>query len=53
MGIELGYDETEMRAKGIFAGQGKTKIQEDFVRADIYYQTLNVQTIEQTAKYSV
>ncbi len=31
----------------------KTEIQEDFVKADIYYQTLNVQTIAQEKKYSV
>ena len=29
----------------------KTKIQEDYTRADVYYQTLNVRSIEQNEAY--
>ena len=29
------------------------QIQQDYTRAEIYYQTLNIQTIKQAAKYDV
>ncbi len=53
MGIDLGYDETELRARGPKAYEIKEKLQQDYVRADVYYQTLNVQTLKQEEKYSV
>ena len=31
----------------------KSQIQEDYAKADIYFQSLNVQTIAQEKKYSV
>ena len=31
----------------------KTKIQQDYLKMDIFYQTLNVKSISQSAKYPV
>ena len=53
LAIELGYEESVVMANGPKAAEIKSEIQEDFARADIYYQTLNVQSIIQSAKYSV
>ena len=53
MAIELGYEAALIEANGPKAAEIKAAIQEDFARADIYYQTLNVQSIIQSAKYSV
>ena len=51
--LDLGYDESDVIAGGPKRDMIRERIQEDFVKADVYFQTLNVQTIRQEEKYSV
>lgn len=53
LALELGYDAATVLADGPEAAGIRESIQQEFVKADIYFQTLNIQTIEQTAKYAV
>ena len=51
--LDLGYPSSDLLTGGPKQDLIKQRIQEDFVKADIYFQTLNVQTIKQEKKYSV
>ena len=50
---DLGYPSSDLVGGGPKQDMIKQRIQEDFVKADVYFQTLNVQTIRQEKKYSV
>ena len=50
---DLGYSTSELELQGPKAAIAKESIQQDYAKADIYYQTLNVRTITQSPKYSV
>ena len=50
---DIGYERSVIKARGAEALAIKSLIQEDFVKADVYFQTLNVRAIKQEAKYSV
>ena len=50
---DLGYPSSDLVGGGPKQDIIKQRIQEDFVKADVYFQTLNVQTIRQEKKYSV
>lgn len=51
--LDMGYPSSDILTGGPKQDLIKQYIQEDFVKADIYFQTLNVQTIKQEKKYSV
>lgn len=51
--LDMGYPSSDLVAGGPKQDLIKQRIQEDFVKADVYFQTLNVQTIKQEEKYSV
>ena len=51
--LDMGYPPSDLVAGGPKQDLIKQRIQEDFVKADVYFQTLNVQTIKQEEKYSV
>lgn len=51
--IDVGYSADTLTARGPKAEEIKTSIQEDFVRADVFFQSLNVRSIMQSPKYSV
>ena len=51
--LDLGYPSSDLVVGGPKQDMIKQRIQEDFVKADVYFQTLNVQTIRQEKKYSV
>ena len=51
--LDMGYPQSDILTGGPKQDLIKERIQEDFVKADIYFQTLNVQTIKQEKKYSV
>ena len=42
---------TDLKGPKHKLAETKTLIQEDYTRADVYYQTLNVQSIEQNEAY--
>jgi hypothetical protein len=51
--MDMGYDETMLFTPGPMQDQIQAYVQQDFVKVDVYYQTLNVQTISQDKKYTV
>ncbi len=53
LAIDAGYDQEYIEARGPKATEIKEKVQEEFVKLEVYFQSLNVQTITQTAKYTV
>ena len=48
---DLEYDVSD--AQGPEGQKIKTQIQQDYLKMDIFYQTLNVKSISQSAKYPV
>ena len=50
---DLNYTLDEKDKKGKNALEKKAQIQEDYARADVYYQTLNVRSIIQNEAYPV
>lgn len=48
----VGYDQSELDS-GSRDDEIKGGLQENFVRADIYYKTLNVQSLIESGKYTV
>ena len=46
------YSREEITARGPKAAEIRTELQQDYVKADVYYQSLNVQIIRQTPKYT-
>ena len=53
LAYDIGYDSTLVNDPGPKSLEVRSKIQQDYLKAEIYYQTLNVQSITQTAKISV
>ena len=56
MALDLGYDlpqEENTQASSDIAVKIKTKIQNDYVKADIFFQTLNVKSIIERPSMSV
>ena len=57
MALDLGYDlpqeENTQAASSDIAVKIKTKIQNDYVKADIFFQTLNVKSIIERPSMSV
>ena len=53
LAIQQGYDEDTLLARGLAAELIKQTLQEDYTKAEVYYQTLNVQSIIQDAKFTV
>ena len=51
--LGMDYPTETLEADGPMRDMIKSQIQEDFAKADIYFQSLNVQTIAQEQKYSV
>ena len=51
--LGMDYPTETLEADGPMRDEIKSQIQEDFAKADIYFQSLNVQTIAQEKKYSV
>ena len=49
----MNYSATILETDGPERDMVKSQIQEDFAKADIYFQSLNVQTIAQEEKYTV
>ena len=49
----MDYPTETLEAGGPDRDMIKSQIQEDYAKADIYFQSLNVQTIAQEQKYSV
>ena len=49
----MNYSEELLNVGGPERDMIKSQIQEDFAKADIYFQSLNVQTIVQEKKYTV
>ncbi len=49
----MGYPMEMLSAPGPKQDEIKAHVQEDYAKADIYFQTLNVQTIAQEKKYTV
>ena len=51
--LGMDYPTETLEAGGPDRDMIKSQIQEDYAKADIYFQSLNVQTIAQEKKYSV
>ena len=51
--LGMDYSKETLEADGPKRDMIKSQIQEDYAKADIYFQSLNVQTIAQEKKYSV
>ena len=51
--LGMDYSKETLEAAGPKRDMIKSQIQEDYAKADIYFQSLNVQTIAQEKKYSV
>lgn len=51
--MDLGHEQKTLNAKGAEALEIKASIQQNLVKAEVYYQTLNVQSITQKKKYTV
>ena len=49
----MDYPTEVLQAGGPERDKVKSQIQEDYAKADIYFQSLNVQTISQEQKYTV
>ena len=53
MALEIGYDQDILNAKGPEADKIQAEIQQDYTRVDVYFQTLNVRSINQSPTYPV
>ena len=51
--LDMNYSATILETDGPERDMVKSQIQQDFAKADIYFQSLNVQTIAQEEKYTV
>jgi hypothetical protein len=49
----MDYPEQMLKAPGEQRDRIKSLVQEDYAKAEVYFQTLNVQTIAQEKKYTV
>ena len=53
MDLDIGWSRADLEGDSVKAQDAQTTIQENYVKADIYYQTLNVRAIKEEKKYSV
>jgi hypothetical protein len=53
MAVDMGYRTNEVIMEGPRQDQIKSLVQQDYAKVEVYYQTLNVQSIMQQMKYSV
>ena len=53
LAIDLGYSRSELEGNPIKQAEAKIKVQQDYARVDVYFQTLNVKSIVQTPTYPV
>ncbi len=53
LAVDVGYPLSYIQAPGPKRDEVKDMVQQDFAKADVYFQTLNVQSIMQEKKYSV
>ena len=53
LAIDLGYSNSELKGSPIKQAEAKAKVQQDYARVDVYFQTLNVKSIVQTPTYPV
>ena len=51
--VDMNYSKSVLNVLGPEQDMIKAQIQQDFVKADIYFKSLNVQTITQERKYTV
>ena len=49
----MNYSKSQLNVIGMERDMIQKQIQKDFVKADIYFKSLNVQTITQKKKYTV
>ncbi len=52
LAVQQGYDTDILAARGPEAELIKQELQQDYTKAEVYFQTLNVQSIVQRAKYT-
>ena len=53
LAMDMGYSSQDVVDQGPRGTEIKAEVQEDYSKVEVYYQTLNVQSIIQEAKYSV
>ena len=51
--VDMNYPKSQLNVIGPERDMIQKQIQQDFVKADIYFKSLNVQTIAQEKKYTV
>ena len=51
--VDMNYPKSQLNVVGPQRDTIQKQIQQDFVKADIYFKSLNVQTITQKKKYTV
>ena len=51
--VDMNYSKSQLNVIGMERELIQKQIQKDYVKADIYFKSLNVQTITQTQKYTV
>ena len=51
--LDIGWSREDLEGDGVKSQDAQTTIQQNYVKADIYYQTLNVRAIREEKKYSV
>jgi hypothetical protein len=51
LAIDLGYSNSELQGSPPKQLEAKAKVQQDYARVDVYFQTLNVKSIVQTPTY--
>ena len=53
LAIDLGYSNSDLQGSPPKQAEAKAKVQQDYARVDVYFQTLNVKSIVQTPTYPV
>ena len=51
--VDMNYSKSHLNVIGMERELIQKQIQKDYVKADIYFKSLNVQTITETQKYTV
>ena len=53
LALDLGYSDSDLQGDPIKKAEAKAKVQQDYTRVDVYFQTLNVKSIVQSPTYPV
>ena len=53
LALDLGYSDSDLQGDPIKKAEAKEKVQQDYTRVDVYFQTLNVKSIVQSPTYPV